>query len=290
MLRRLIGEDIELVTILTGEPLCVMADTGQIEQVIMNLVTNARDAMPGGGTLTLETGLKLPDGDPASQLPDLQAVPHAMLAVSDTGIGIDPQTKLHMFEPFFTTKEVGRGTGLGLSTIYGIVKNHNGQLRVHSEPGRGSTFEVYFPRVEGLPKVLNYAIPQEAPKGTATILLVEDNPDVRQLARVILTALGYVVLEAAHPEAALLIASNHSARIDLMVSDVVMPGLGGPELARRLTPIHPETAVLYISGYAEHDIAERAMLDPAKDFLHKPFTPDELGRKVKEMISRSRES
>ena len=290
MLRRLIGEDIELVTILTAEPLCVTADAGQIEQVIMNLATNARDAMPGGGTLTLETGVRLLDGDPADLPPDLQAVRQAMLSVRDTGIGIDPDTQLHMFEPFFTTKEVGRGTGLGLSTIYGIVKNHNGRLRVHSEPGRGSTFEVYFPRAEDVPKAPDYAIPQEAPKGTATILLVEDNPEVRRLAREILTGLGYIVLEAAHPEAALLVATNHPERIDLMVSDVVMPKLGGPELARRLAPIHPETTVLFISGYTEHDVAERALRDPAVDFLHKPFTPDELGRKVKEMISRPRES
>ena len=195
-----------------------------------------------------------------------------------------------MFEPFFTTKEAGKGTGLGLSTIYGIVKNHKGHLRVHSEPGQGSTFEVYLPRADGVPKAPAHAIAEEVPAGTATILLVEDNAEVRQLTREILKGLGYLVLEAADSEAALLAARSHPHRIDLMVSDVVMPGLGGPELARRLAPLHPETRVLYISGYTEHDIAERALRDPAVAFLQKPFTPDELGRKVEEMISRSPES
>ena len=290
MLRRLIGEDMKLVTILTGEPLCVTADVGQIEQVIVNLATNARDAMPGGGTLTLETAVKVPDENLASQAPDLQPVPHAVLAVSDTGIGIDPHTRLHMFEPFFTTKDVGKGTGLGLSTIYGIVAKHNGHVRVHSEPGHGSTFEVYLPRVEGQPKTPVQATAHNAPKATATILLVEDNAEVRELAREILKGLGYRVLETAHSEEALIVARSHPGRIDLMVSDVVMPGFGGPELARRLAPLHPETNVLYISGYTEHDLAERALRDPAVAFLQKPFTPDELGRKVEEMILRSRDT
>jgi two-component system, cell cycle sensor histidine kinase and response regulator CckA len=289
MLRRLIGEDIELITILAREPLCVTADAGQIEQVIMNLATNARDAMPCGGSLTLETAVKSPDETVADHGPEVQPVWHAVLSVKDTGIGIDPQTKLRMFEPFFTTKEAGKGTGLGLSTIYGIVKNHKGHLRVHSEPGRGSTFEVYLPRADGLPKAPAQAIPQEVPGGTATILLVEDNAEVRQLTREILRGFGYFVIEATDSEAALLTARSRPDRIDLMVSDVVMPGLSGPELARRLAPLHPETRVLYISGYTEHDVAERALRDPAVAFLQKPFTPDELGRKVEEMLSRSRE-
>ncbi len=287
MLRRLIGEDIELVTILTGEPLCVIADVGQIEQVIMNLATNARDAMPRGGRLTLQTGLKEPDRNAADDTSDSQPGLHALLAVTDTGIGIDEQTKLRLFEPFFTTKEVGKGTGLGLSTTYGIVKNHNGYIRVQSEPGRGSTFEVFLRRAEGLPQAAAPSIPQEIHAGKATVLLVEDNPEIRQLARETLVSLGYVVFDAADSERALMVARDYAARIDLMVSDVVMPGLSGPELARRMAPLHPETRVLYISGYSDHDMAGRALHDPSVAFLQKPFTPSELARKVKNMLSNS---
>jgi two-component system cell cycle sensor histidine kinase/response regulator CckA len=285
MLRRLIGEDIELVTILTGEPLCVIADVGQIEQVIMNLATNARDAMPKGGRLTLQTGLKEPDRNAADDTSDSRPGLHVLLAVTDTGIGIDEQTKLRLFEPFFTTKEVGKGTGLGLSTTYGIVKNHNGHIRVQSEPGRGSTFEVFLRRAEGLPQAATPSIPRAILTGKATVLLVEDNPEIRQLARETLLSLGYVVFDAADSERALTVARDHAARIDLMVSDVVMPGLSGPELARRVAPLHPETRVLYISGYSDHEMTDRPLRDPTVAFLQKPFTPSELARKVNEMLS-----
>ena len=287
MLRRLIGEDIELVTILSGDPLCVIADVGQIEQVIMNLATNARDAMPNGGRLTLQTGLKEPDENVAGDTSGSQPNRHALLAVTDTGIGIDEQTKLRLFEPFFTTKEVGKGTGLGLSTIYGIVKNHNGHVRVQSVPGRGSTFEVFLRRADGLPQAVAPSIPRETRAGKATVLLVEDNPEIRQLARETLVSIGYVVFDAADSERALAVARDHAARIDLMVSDVVMPGLSGPELARRMAALHPETRVLYISGYSDHDVTDRALRDPSVAFLQKPFTPSELTRKVNEMLSNS---
>jgi two-component system, cell cycle sensor histidine kinase and response regulator CckA len=285
MLRRLIGEDIELVTILSGEPLCVIADVGQIEQVIMNLATNARDAMPSGGRLTLHTGVREPDENVAGDASDPPPGPYALLAVTDTGVGIDEQTKLRLFEPFFTTKEVGKGTGLGLSTIYGIVKNHNGHIRVQSQPGRGSTFEVFLRRADGLPQAVTPAISRETHAGKATVLLVEDNPEIRQLARETLVSLGYIVFDAADSERALGVARDHADRIDLLVSDVVMPGLSGPELARRMAPLHPETRVLYISGYSDHDMAGRALHDPAVAFLQKPFTPSELARKVKDMLS-----
>jgi PAS domain S-box-containing protein len=290
MLRRLIGEDIELVTILASESLHVRVDVGQIEQVIMNLAVNARDAMPGGGRLTLQTGVEKPDESIAGPDPGEVSAAYAVLTVTDTGIGIDPQTKAHLFEPFFTTKEVGKGTGLGLSIIYGIVKSHKGHLRVRSEPGRGSAFEVCLPRTEALPEEIRTPTsPQEAPPSTKTILLVEDNLEVRQLMRDILDGLGYFVLEAAHAGEAILAAGNHPEPIDLMVSDIVMPGLGGLELAKRLAPTQPGMRVLYVSGYADQDTAALVLGDATVAYLAKPFGPAELARKVAEMMSRSKE-
>ena len=291
MLRRLIGEDIELVTVLCNDSLPVLADVGQIEQVIMNLAVNARDAMPRGGRLILETRVHRTDQNRADPVPEGTAPAYAVLAVTDTGIGIDPENKPHLFEPFFTTKEVGKGTGLGLSVIYGIVKSHKGEVQFKSEPSMGSVFEVWLPCAEALPeKTRTLTSPHAIPRGSGTILLVEDDLEVRKLMQDILTGLGYFVIEAAHADEAMLAVESHPERIDLMVSDIVMPGLGGFELAQRLAPIRPNMRVLYMSGYAGHEAVTRALADPTVAYLHKPFGPDELARKVAEMISRSTQS
>jgi len=286
MLRRLIGEDIELAMVLADESLRVRADVGQIEQVIMNLGVNARDAMPSGGRLTIETGRRASEEN--SPDPGKSHIGYAVLKVADTGIGIDPKAQPHLFEPFFTTKEVGKGTGLGLSIIYGIVKGHKGYLQVESEPGRGSIFEVRLPLVESLPQEIRTPTsPQEAPRGAGTILLVEDDPEVRNLMREILTGLGYFVLEAALAEDAILAAQNYTDTIDLMVSDIVMPGISGFELSKRLAPIRPDMRVLYVSGYPDHDTTTRALGDSVA-YLQKPFVPAELASRVAEMIRHSK--
>ena len=289
MLRRLIGEDIELITILCDQSLPVLADVGQIEQVIMNLAVNSRDAMPGGGRLILETRVAGPDESCAGLAPGVVVPAYVVLKVMDTGVGIDPEIKSHLFEPFFTTKEVGKGTGLGLSVIYGIVKSHKGEVQFKSEPNIGSVFEIWLPRADTLPKeTRTLTNPQAAPRGSGTILLVEDDLEVRKLVRDILTGLGYFVLEAAHAGEALLTVQSYTEQIDLMVSDIVMPGLGGLELAQRLAPLRPNMRVLYMSGYAGHEAVIRARAEPGVAYLHKPFGPDELARKVAEMIPRSK--
>jgi signal transduction histidine kinase/CheY-like chemotaxis protein len=286
LLRRLIGEDIELVSALTDESVFVKADVGQMEQVIVNLATNARDAMPGGGRLTLETTVRRPDESAAQSESGAARTDYAVLRVIDTGIGMDPETKLRVFEPFFTTKEIGKGTGLGLSITDSIVKNHHGDLRVQSDPGKGSVFEICIPRVEGLPQETRRPFnPEERPHDTATILLVEDNEEVRHLTRDILTSLGHLVLEAPNGEAGFQAAQSYAGRIDLMVSDLVMPGLSGVELAKRLALLRPETRVLYMSGYAEHNLTASVLRDPAVGYLQKPFTPAELARRVNEMVT-----
>ena len=292
MLRRLIGEDIELVTNLASARVSVQVDVGQIEQIIMNLAVNARDAMPGGGRLTLETEVKeLAENDTAAGA-EAPRAKYGVLAVIDTGIGIDEQAESRLFEPFFTTKEVGKGTGLGLSVTYGIVKSYGGHVRVNSEPGKGSTFEVYLPLTEGLPDAApTLPSPQEeARPGAATILLVEDNPDVRALMRDILIGLGYGLVEAGDGQEALRVAETHQGPIDLLVTDIVMPGLGGLELARRLAPIRQEMKVLYVSGYADQETAMRVLEHPIMGYLQKPFALTELASKVEEMLSRPKKS
>jgi CheY-like chemotaxis protein len=285
MLRRLIGEDIELITNLAGQPLRVQANVGQIEQVIMNLAVNARDAMPGGGCLTIQTEAKgfFDEGEG----PEVTGLPnsYALLAVKDTGIGMDEHTKQHLFDPFFTTKQVGKGTGLGLSVTYGIVKSHKGQLRVKSEPMGGSVFEVYLPINESLSEEAKALVPPPiAEARAATILLVEDDPSVRDLMRDILTGLGYLVLDSTKGDEAILVAANHEDEIDLLVTDIVMPGLSGVELAKRLALVRPNMKVLYVSGYADNNTATRVLGSAAAGYLQKPFTPDDLARKVEGII------
>ena len=284
MVRRLVGEDVAVRLNLASDVGNVRTDPGQLQQVIMNLVVNARDAMPTGGKLLIETD----NADLTEQYAELHqpVTPgrYVMLAVSDTGTGMTAETRARIFEPFFTTKEKGRGTGLGLSTVYGIVKQSGGYIWVYSEPGRGTTFKIYLPRVDAPAE--RVAAPREAGTlaGTESTLLAEDDAMLRPLAKGLLEKLGYLVLEAENAEQALAIARAHSARIHLLVADVVMPGASGRELARRLAESRPDTKVLYVSGYTDDAIVQHGMLEPGLNFLQKPFTPAALARKVREVL------
>ncbi len=285
MLQRLVGEDVHLVTALDPELGPVKADPGQIEQVIMNLVVNARDAMPQGGRLTIETAtVEMTTANRHGQSLKGPAR-YAMLAVSDTGCGMDAQTQARIFEPFFTTKEVGKGTGLGLSTVYGIVEQSGGHIDVSSEIGRGTTFKLYLPRVdEAVAERGRDTVPASLPRGTETVLIVEDEPGVRALARDTLRMRGYSVLEARHGIEALVIGSQHPGTIHLLMADVVMPQMNGREVAERLLRVRPEVKVLYMSGYTEDAIVHHGVLTPGTNFLQKPCTPDALADKVREVL------
>ncbi len=286
MLRRVIGEDIELTTALDPDLWRTMADPGQIEQSIVNLAVNARDAMPRGGQLTLETGNVTLDEQFASTYATVQPGPHVMLAVSDTGVGMDAALQSRLFEPFFTTKERGKGTGLGLSTTYGIVKQSGGSIWVYSEPGVGTTFKIYLPRCEEpLEGVEREAppLPLTARPGSETILLVEDETEVRRLVERLLRMQGYTVLSAASPADAIH-AARAAAKIDLLVTDVIMPGMNGREMAGVLAAERPRMRVLYMSGYTDAAIAQQGILAPGTAFLSKPFTPDALAQKVREVL------
>jgi two-component system, cell cycle sensor histidine kinase and response regulator CckA len=285
MLRRLIGEDVDLRTALKPEPGSVKADPGQIEQVIMNLAVNARDAMPRGGKLTIETGNIYLDEEYARRHVAVSPGQYVMLAVSDTGTGMDEQTRARIFEPFFTTKESGKGTGLGLSTVYGIVKQSGGNIWVYSEVGRGTTFKVYLPLVgEAGQEYRRSDEVEEAAKGTETVLLAEDEEVVRTLAREVLETYGYRVVEAANGGAALLICERHREPIHLLITDVVMPEMSGRELADRLAPLRSEMKVLYMSGYTDNAIVHQGVLDEGANFIQKPFAPGQLARKVREVL------
>ena len=289
MLRRLIGEDIELLTRLDPTLGRIKADPGQIAQVILNLAVNARDAMPLGGKLTIETtNVDLGEAYAESHL-SVQSGPFVMLAVSDTGHGIAEEHRMHIFEPFFTTKEKGKGTGLGLSTIYGIIKQSGGSICVSSEIGQGTSFKIYLPRVEEKPEVKDViVIEEEIDRGKETILLVEDEEIVRKLAITILKRSGYTVLEANGGSEALLQSERYTGHIHLMVTDVVMPQMSGRELAERLAPLRPEMKVLYMSGYTDDEIIHRGILELDTAFMQKPFTPDQLLQKVRELLAPDR--
>jgi len=285
MLRRLIGEDVEFRTVLGLDLWSVKADPGQIEQVVMNLVVNARDAMPGGGKLTIETSNVFLDEEYSQLHPPVRPGPFVMLAISDTGVGMDEKTASQIFEPFFTTKERGKGTGLGLSTVYGIVKQSGGFIWAYSEPGKGSTFKVYFPRTEDRREVPDKGdLPAEDLRGEKTVLVVEDEESIRKLAVTILGQYGYAVLSAGDGEEALRIAAGHEGEIGLLLTDVVMPRLGGRELYERLRKLRPGIKVIYMSGYTDNAVVHRGVLDPGTAFLQKPCSPISVVRKVKEVL------
>ena len=287
MLRRLIGEDVQLITVFDERLEGVLADPGQMEQVLMNLAVNARDAMPRGGRLTIETANVDLDATYARSRPGVKPGPHVMLAVSDTGHGMEPEVLGHIFEPFFTTKEAGKGTGLGLATVHGIVKQSGGHIFVYSERGQGTTFKIYLPRVEAGKVAEAPAAPQaELHRGSETVLLVEDEESLRGIVRECLEASGYSVIEARHAGHALELAEGHSAPIHLLITDVIMPGMSGSQLAAALTASHAETRVLYMSGYTDDAVVLHGVLAADVSFLQKPFTTDALARKVREVLDR----
>jgi CheY-like chemotaxis protein len=288
LLRRLLAEVIEMKTIVGKDIGAVKADPGQIEQVIMNLVVNARDAMPKGGRILIETSNVELDETYAQDHATVRPGRYVMLAVTDTGIGMAADTVAHIFEPFYTTKESGRGTGLGLSTVYGIVKQSGGYIWVYSEPGKGTSFKVYLPRVDDRVEAASTVEAPGAParNGNETILLVEDEPAVRELTRMVLAGRGYSILEALNPQDAERLAGSHRGEIHLLLTDVVMPGISGRELAKRLTARHPHLRVLYMSGYTYNVIAEDGTLEEGISFLQKPFTPQALTQKVRETLDR----
>jgi PAS domain S-box-containing protein len=289
MLRRIIGEDVELTTKPAPDLSSVMVDPSQIEQVILNLAVNARDAMPKGGKLLIETANVSFDESHTQRRPEMKIGEYAMLAVSDTGIGISDEVKSHIFEPFFTTKETGKGTGLGLATVYGIVKQSGGFIYVYSEPNRGTSFKIYFPAV----KEPASALPQrdesrEMPFGTETVLVVEDELAVRELAARVLSQQGYTVLDAANGEEALAKAHQHADRaIHLLFTDVVLPGMNGKELADKLKELFPGIKVLFTSGYTDEAIVNHHALEPSYSLLQKPFSPASLARRVRRILDES---
>src|SRR5438067_7951396 len=291
LLQRLIGEDTELILLLTPELGHVKADPGQIEQVLMNLALNARDAMPKGGKVTIRTANVMIDETFARRHLIAHPGRYIMLSVTDTGTGMDEETQAHIFEPFFTTKEQGKGTGLGLATVYGIVKQSGGSIFVYSEPGKGATCQIYLPRVEEAVTVIdsvNATI--EPPQGSETILLVEDEEPVRELVRKVLERNGYRILEARHGDEAIKICAQHNGgEISLLVTDVVMPRMSGREVAERLQASHPKMKVLYLSGYTDDAVVRHGVLQSMTAFLQKPFTPDALAHKVREVLDSKRD-
>jgi two-component system cell cycle sensor histidine kinase/response regulator CckA len=286
MLGRLIGEHVDLVPILAPDLGTVRADPGQLEQVLMNLVLNARDAMPSGGRLAVETANVELD---QSFMEDVTIHPgsYVLLAVSDNGVGMNEATRQRLFEPFFTTKEHGKGTGLGLATVYGIVKQSGGYISVYSEPGKGATFKIYLPRANGDGKVAHSAVvDEETPAGTETVLVVEDEEAVRLLTRRILERAGYRVFDASNAGEAEALFERHGTLIDLLVTDVIMPGASGPRLFERLARLRPDLKVLYVSGYTGDTIEHQGELAHGVEFLRKPFTADALNRRVRAVLDR----
>ena len=283
MVRRLAGEGVEVTQILGADLGRVMADTGQVEQVLMNLVVNARDAMPEGGRLTIQTRNVELDDDYARMHHGVAAGPHVMLAVTDTGTGMDKATQARIFEPFFTTKATGRGTGIGLATVFGIVQQSHGHVWVYSEPGHGTTFKVYFPlaRGDGPPDASPPRPAGEGEGGSETILLVEDDDQVRAGTSHILRRAGYAVLEAANADEALRVSERFDGRIDLLLTDVVLPRVAGPQIAERLVASRPDLKVLFMSGYTDEAVVQHGMLDVDAAYVEKPITVWALRRHVR---------
>lgn len=285
MLQRLIGEDIQLLTVLDPKLSPVKTDPTQIEIALLNLAVNARDAMPNGGKMTIETANVILDEDYAQKNAEVKPGQYVMLAVSDTGHGIDEETQLHLFEPFFTTKPKGKGTGLGLSTVYGIVRQSHGHISFYTEMDKGTTFKIYLPRVE------DEAVPETktkqsdfTTKGWETILLVEDEEAVRNTTREILKLFGYNIIEANDGLAALDVIANYKEKIHMVLTDVVMPRMNGSELAARLTKILPNIRILFMSGYTDDAIIHHGVLEEGINFIEKPFTPDALAKKIREVL------
>jgi two-component system cell cycle sensor histidine kinase/response regulator CckA len=285
LLRRLIGEDIELVTIAAAAQDAVEADPGRLEQVLMNLVVNARDAMPDGGKLTIETGTVHLDESFSAQELGVEPGRHVTISIVDTGIGMDAETQRHLFEPFFTTKNPGRGTGLGLATAYGIIRQSGGAIAIMSELGAGTTARIYLPLAESAAQTAPEIAAMHATlAGAETVLVVEDEARVRKLIAGVLTARGYKVLEATRGEEAIRLCKLHQCAIDLAVVDVVMPEMSGPDLTRQLAPVCPQMRVLFISGYTDEAIVHHGIPESGAAFLQKPFLPDAFLRKVREVL------
>jgi nitrogen-specific signal transduction histidine kinase len=284
MLRRLIGEDVELDLRLARDAGAVFADAGQLQQVLMNLAVNARDAMPNGGRLTIETGRLAVERETPAQPAPIAPGEYARLTVRDTGTGMTPDVLARAFDPFFTTKEVGKGTGLGLSTVYGIVTQSSGHLRVDSAPGKGTAFEIVFPHAGDAAAPAATPAVTRLPRGAGTILLVEDDSLVRRLVAGVLERAGYRVIVAASADDALSLAAAHDGPIDLVVTDIVMPGRPGPELVARLEAARPGIRTLYVSGYADDMVARYGVTEERVSFLAKPFSPEELARRVRELL------
>jgi CheY-like chemotaxis protein len=289
LLRRVIGEDVELVTAFSPDAGPVKADPGQLTQVLLNLAVNSRDAMPRGGRLTVEVRHAELDESHARAHPGARPGPHVLLAVRDTGGGIPPDVLPHIWEPFFTTKGPGVGTGLGLAVVRGVVEQAGGHVEVASAAGEGTTFRIYFPCLGGerLPAVVPPPSRVGAmPRGAETVLLVEDEDGVRALARFVLEACGYAVLEARDGAEALRLSGQHEGRLDLVVTDVVMPRMGGPEVAESVAASHPGVKVLFLSGYPDDAVVRRGLLQAEVHFLHKPYSPAALAQKVREVLDK----
>jgi signal transduction histidine kinase/ActR/RegA family two-component response regulator len=284
MLRRLLGADIELVTRCQRDLSKVRVDPGQMDQVVMNLALNARDAMPDGGKLTIETSDVVLDESYAAQHHGVTPGPHVLLAVSDTGIGMDVETQGRIFEPFFTTKPPGKGTGLGLSTVFGIIQQSGGNIWVYSELGTGTTIKIYLPRAEGSEDEPEEFAPPPTLHGKETILLVEDQDEVRRVATTILRNYGYRVLSASNAGEALLACEKHLRAIDLLLTDVVMPQMSGPELSQRILAQRPDLKVLFMSGYADGAVVGHGILDSGTDYVQKPLLPEVLARRVRQVL------
>src|SRR5215470_9325629 len=284
MLSRVIGEDIELIASLHPSLMAVKADPGQIEQVLINLAVNARDAMPQGGRLAMETSNLDIETDQARDL-DVLPGKYVMLRVSDTGSGMDAATVAHVFEPFFTTKPMGKGTGLGLSTVYGIVKQSGGGIRVESEPGRGTAVRIYLPATEADRRgQASRLTASNVAGGLETILVAEDEPDLRELTRIFLESYGYKVLEAGSAEEAIRTAEEFGKPIHLLLTDVIMPGMSGRQLAEKVLSQNPNTKIVYMTGYTDDMIVQHRVLEPGVHLLQKPFTKSELALKVRSTL------
>jgi two-component system cell cycle sensor histidine kinase/response regulator CckA len=290
MLTRLLGEDIEITTVVDPHLALIEADPGQMEQLLVNLTINARDAMPGGGRLVIETRNAFVEASPRRSVNEVAPGRWVVLTVTDTGNGMEREVLDHIFEPFFTTKEAGKGTGLGLATCHGIVKQNRGHIFVFSEPGLGSTFRIMLPVAKtGATAAAESQVPPAAIDGSETILVVEDEPMVRRLAVLGLRAHGHAVIEAPDGQTALTIAAESETRIDLVLSDVVMPGMSGPDLGRRLAELRPDAALILASGHAEAVVLGEATGHGGSRFLQKPFTPELLARKVREVLDSPRQ-